>query len=226
MKISIGSISDVILIFYTFFIVLFLLYYLLCYFCQCWKNCNRNKKFKEEYKQFAAGCDISNKDLEKSNIQLDQIILNLSFAKLVLKINSHTERSLWAILIELSTRVILNDLEKFQGKSIQAKNSIYVCFQNIREEIKKEELTSETLHIVLSLLNKQMRPFLTKWADDEEIKKNENEFRKELRKFRIKMLICQEVKLLFLVFGIDLDQNKIAAFFNKNKQKNQSLNNS
>ncbi len=214
--------SDVILIFYTFFIVLFLLYYLY----QRWKNCNRNQKFKEEYKQFAAGFDISNKDLEKSNIQLDEIILNLFFAKLVLKINSHTKRSLWAILIELSTRIILNDLEKFQGKSIQAKNSIYVCFQNIREEIKKEELTSETLHIVLSLLNKQMRPFLTKWADDQEIEKKENEFREELREFQLKMLICQEVKLLFLVFGIDLDQNKIAAFFNKNKQKNQSLNNS
>ena len=222
MKISIISISDIILIFYTILIVSFLLYY----FFQCWKNCNRDKKFKEKYKQFVAGRDISNKDLEKGSIQLDQINLDLVFAKLVFKINYHTKKSLWAILIELSTRIILNDLEKFQGKSIQAKNSIYVCFQNIREEIKKEELTSETLHIVLSLLNKQMRPFLTKWADDQEIEKKEDVFRKELREFQLKMLICQEVKLLFLVFGIDLDQNKIAAFFNKNKQKNQSLNNS
>lgn len=80
-----------------------------------------------------------------------------------------TERkAAWSLYVELVTRITLQSLEADQGLLREALNSLYSMFaitrQILREAGPGVGISSESVGgIAISVLNKGLRPFLSKW---------------------------------------------------------------
>ncbi len=88
--------------------------------------------------------------------------------KFCISISKNHQTAAWEIFIEIMTRVGANKLTTNEGRSDEARDSIYQLFQRCREILlamgPSPKSTSEPIEIItLRLLNKELRPFLTKW---------------------------------------------------------------
>jgi hypothetical protein len=80
-----------------------------------------------------------------------------------------TERNAaWSLYVELVTRIAVQELEADQGTVREAMNSLYSLFGSTREVLKTAGPDVGASHnsvggIAIAVLNKGLRPFLSKW---------------------------------------------------------------
>ena len=77
-------------------------------------------------------------------------------------------RAAWSLYIELVTRIAVEPLEGDEGLLREALNSLYSLFGTTREILKEAGPDVGASHnsvggIAITVLNKGLRPFLTKW---------------------------------------------------------------
>lgn len=88
------------------------------------------------------------------------------------KVDENEKRASWELYVELSTRVATNEIKPFYSDPIEAIGSMHALFEITRELLKKygPELVGQKrgdelslAYISIAILNKVLRPFLSKW---------------------------------------------------------------
>lgn len=135
-----------------------------------------------------------------------------------------TERkAAWSLYVELVTRIAIESLGEDEGSLREALNSLYSLFATTRDVLKEAGPSVGASHdsvggIAIAVLNKGLRPFLTKWhpkleaweaqrpegMSKREHEKNwqeERQLRQELD--RLSQDLDQYAKALAQIIGID-----------------------
>jgi hypothetical protein len=140
------------------------------------------------------------------NIFVEKITLNIpQFADLSFVVDNSSKKVAWSLFIETITRITTQPLENDSGKIREALTSLFSLFNLSRELLKgmnpsseKELMTVEMLAI--SMLNKVIRPRLSKWHkllsdyeksdqfNGEDNWEQNNECRKDLEKLRLDLI--------------------------------------
>jgi hypothetical protein len=126
------------------------------------------------------------------HVELDTLSLGInSNNKLSVRVSRRHREVAWIILVEMTSRVVVQDLPDNEGRSDSALNSVYVFFTKTRDLLCDMGPTSthdgkSIEYLALAMLNSHIRPFLTKWHSIEadcngSFGSVESEFRRSLR---------------------------------------------
>lgn len=104
------------------------------------------------------------------DIKITSISLSLPFqiGKIEWKPNPIQRKASWSLYVELVTRVTVEPIDTQQGYLREALNSLYSLFQTTREILKEAGpeagISEDSIGgIAVKVLNRGLRPFLTKW---------------------------------------------------------------
>lgn len=140
------------------------------------------------------------------DIYLEEVKLTIpEFSEMTFKVNNEFRLVAWNLFVETITRIGTQPLDPNTGYLKDALNSLYSLFSTTRELLKQSKPASETNEttvelFAISMLNKVIRPFLSKWYlllnefEDAHPEKRENDweynqqFRDELDELRIEVL--------------------------------------
>lgn len=125
-------------------------------------------------------------------------------SQLTFVVNSDDKHTAWELFIEVATRVSTQPLGQGDGFLREALNSLYQLFGQTREILKTSRPTraarAKTVeYLALTMLNRELRPFLAKWhvrltrfegsgEKDESLWVENPAFREELEEMRERML--------------------------------------
>ena len=89
-------------------------------------------------------------------------------SELTFVVNSDARRTAWELFVEVSTRVSSQPLSEGEGYLREALNSLYQLFGHTRDLLRKSQPArvasrQSVEYFALTMLNQQLRPFLTKW---------------------------------------------------------------
>jgi hypothetical protein len=145
-------------------------------------------------------------DRDYKGTQLSQVQLSIpQFSSMTFVVNAEYRRVAWKLFVETSTRISTQPLESEQGFLREALNSLHGIFATTRELLKAMEPSPEDTDTTVEMfafdmLNKELRPFLSKWhpqlqafeeqnpgKEDSQWEKNQ-ECRKELEDLRKRLL--------------------------------------
>lgn len=124
----------------------------------------------------------------ESHLEIDEAEIGIGQGKLKFKANLEDLQIGYMFWVELSTRKIGIPIDESNDVIVEVYNSWYEFFGSSRELIKSipvskvrsNQSTREIVRISIQILNKDIRPHLTKWQAkyrrwwDEELKKPEN----------------------------------------------------
>ena len=179
-----------------------------CFLVSEYKRRRKNSEIRKEYEKcFNIKSEHDFKNVYPDKFEIKEI--NLGFTKIKIRQNDYYSGVLWNVLVELSTRIIFNKLEEDTGKSKAALDSVYKCFTLIREELSKKFPGNVVFHLVLSLLNNRLRPFLAKWHKlSDRLAENDidKHFRNDLVKLQEEIKDCKETKIMLLIFDIKIEE--------------------
>lgn len=108
-------------------------------------------------------------DFYRRTARLTEVRISVpQFSELTFVVNDETEQVSWQLFIESATRTATQKLDDGEGLIREALNSLYSLFATTREILRNtrpsrhtEGLTVE--YLAVSLLNRELRPFLSKW---------------------------------------------------------------
>ncbi|MGH8601561.1 MAG: hypothetical protein ACREXR_01890 [Gammaproteobacteria bacterium] len=138
-------------------------------------------------------------------VRLTEITVTVpQLSQLTFAVNKDDKQTAWELFIEVATRVSTQPLGQNEGFLREALNSLYQLFGQTREILKKAQPTKvkrvKTVeYLALSMLNRELRPFLSKWhlrlsrfetsggADEASWPEND-QFRAELEMMRKRLL--------------------------------------
>jgi hypothetical protein len=103
------------------------------------------------------------------SVRLTEITVNVpQLSQLTFVVNNDAKRTAWEIFIEVSTRISTQPLGEDEGFLREALNSLYSLFGRTRDLLARAQpskvsggLTVE--YLALTMLNNELRPFLSKW---------------------------------------------------------------
>jgi hypothetical protein len=138
------------------------------------------------------------------SVSLTEIKVNVpQLSQLTFVVNNDAKRTAWEIFIEVSTRISTQPLAEEEGFLREALNSLYHLFGRTRDLLAHAQPTKLTgghtvEYLALTMLNHELRPFLSKWhprlARFEQTGKDEAEwadnatFRAELEQLRQRLV--------------------------------------
>ncbi len=90
------------------------------------------------------------------------------FGQMVFVVNDTSRHVAWSLFVEITTRISTQPLETNQGNLREAINSLHSLFSTTRDLLKsmepsKEEANKTVEMYAINMLNKILRPFLSKW---------------------------------------------------------------
>ena len=173
--------------------------------------------------------------MAKKRIKATKLTVGLPFnlGELEFEPDEVQQRAAWELYVELTTRTAVQPLGKDEGLGREALSSLYSVFDATREILRHAGPTvaqgpNSFGPIAIEVLNKGLRPFLTKWhplllaheqkcptdvsAHDHELSWDKaTEFRQEFAKVQGQMLIYAEV--LAQIAGDNKRSQKFVARF-------------
>ena len=109
--------------------------------------------------------------------------INFKYFKWNLKKNKNNSSLAWKLFIILTTSILANKIPNEEGNFKLILNGIYSIFKDIKKNLLEYEGAKITTEVTLTLLNKELRPFLGKWHSkniNQEFNIIDDDFKKEL----------------------------------------------
>lgn len=150
-----------------------------------------------------------------------------SISQFTFIMNDISKKVAWSLFVETITRISTQPLQNDEGYIREAMNSLYSLFQTTRDLLKTMEPStgvnsdgSTVEMLAVSMLNKEIRPFLSKWhpkLKEYESKKQNSEADWEYQKACRKELAITRKNVLQYArgFGELADVKELDSFFEK-----------
>jgi hypothetical protein len=107
--------------------------------------------------------------LYMQSVRLTEIKVNVpQLSQLTFVVNNDAKRTAWEVFVEVSTRVSTQPLGPEEGFLREALNSLYKLFGRTRDLLARSQPSKVTggktvEYLALTMLNNELRPFLSKW---------------------------------------------------------------
>ncbi|CAI7975200.1 conserved hypothetical protein [Frankia sp. Hr75.2] len=105
-----------------------------------------------------------------SSIRLTELTLSIpQFSNAQFVVTKDNKAVAWRLFIEMVTRVSLQPLDQGTGKIREAMNSLYALFGITRQTLAEAQPSRRignaptVEHLAVAMLNKELRPFLSRW---------------------------------------------------------------
>lgn len=104
------------------------------------------------------------------SVSLTEIKVNVpQLSQLTFVVNNDAKKTAWELFVEVSTRVSTQPLGNEEGFLREALTSLYSLFGRARDLLAQSQPTTKVTggktveYLALTMLNKELRPFLSKW---------------------------------------------------------------
>lgn len=108
--------------------------------------------------------------MTKKKVKATKLVVNLPFGigKLEIEPQEAEEKAAWELYVELSTRIAVQPMSPNEGLIREALSSLYTVFSATRHVLRAAgpsiaQRTTSLGPIAIDVLNKGIRPFLSKW---------------------------------------------------------------
>ncbi|MEV7202311.1 hypothetical protein [Streptomyces griseoluteus] len=139
------------------------------------------------------------------NVSLTEVVVTVpQLSQMTFMVNNTSRQAAWEIFVEVATRVSTQPLGREDGFLRESLNSLYQLFGQTRTLLKnmqpgKVSHENTVEYLALTMLNRELRPFLSKWhprlsrfeqetAADDAAWLDGAEFREELEQLRGRLL--------------------------------------